>query len=291
MKLDHAIGACDVFISKYPDAVVSYSGGVDSELVLYLCRMIKSDILGRMVNTTNEHSATLIHAKNKANIDILLPETTFIKTVEKYGFPILSKKICRQVNDIKHPTDKNQLTVNLYKTGINQRGEFHAGSQLSKKWWKLIDAPFDVTSKCCYYLKEKLLDSFGSPSIIGTMAIDSGWRKDGYLKTGCVDIAGKKCKPISIFTKQDVWDAVKLLGIKYNPIYDDGEHNTGCAFCGMGCQMEKESRYFRLQRREPKRFDQMMNLKNNGVTFREALIFCNIKSLKFLTNRQTTLQF
>jgi Fe-S-cluster-containing dehydrogenase component len=58
--------------------------------------------------------------------------------------------------------------------------------------------------------------------------------------------------------------------IKYCDVYNKGEQNTGCAYCGFGCQYDI-SRFARLKEREPKRHAIMMNLKNHGVTYAEAI--------------------
>jgi hypothetical protein len=46
---------------------------------------------------------------------------------------------------------------------------------------------------------------------------------------------------------------------------------TGSAYCGFGCHLEKESRFERLKEREPKRYEQMMKLTNNGVSYKTAI--------------------
>lgn len=78
--------------------------------------------------------------------------------------------------------------------------------------------------------------------------------------------------PLSIWTKQDVWDYVNMFKVPYCDVYDKGEKQTGCAYCGFGCQFDK-TRFDRLKEREPKRYEQMMSLKNKGITYEQAIKF------------------
>ena len=80
-KIDHSLYIIDSFISQYPNSVVSFSGGVDSQVLLRLVRMIDKDRKGVFVNTTNEHSEILKHVRTVDNIETILPEITFIQVI------------------------------------------------------------------------------------------------------------------------------------------------------------------------------------------------------------------
>ncbi len=61
----------------------------------------------------------------------------------------------------------------------------------------------------------------------------------------------------------------------------EGEKRTGCAYCAFGANQEKsdlvtKNRFERLALRKPKQYKKMMNLKNNGVTYSEALDFIKV---------------
>ena len=94
-----------------------------------------------------------------------------------------------------------------------------------------------------------------------------------YLQHGCNIFNDKKSigRPISIWNDKDIWEYINKYNLSYCDIYDKGETHTGCAYCGFGCHLEKDSRFDRLKNREPKRYNQMMSLENNGVTYKEAL--------------------
>jgi 3'-phosphoadenosine 5'-phosphosulfate sulfotransferase (PAPS reductase)/FAD synthetase len=281
-KIDHALGTIEAFYRTNPNAVVSFSGGIDSTVLLKLVRMFKENATGVFGNTTNEHSEILKFVRTFENIETVLPKETFIHTVEKHGFPLISKKIAKMVTALKYPTDQNEASRNLYLTGLTREGRINKQWKLPDKWYYLIDVQFDITNKCCDILKKSALAKYDKQGIfIGTMAEDSKMRRQSYLQTGCIDENHNKCKPISFFTKQDIWDFVKMFNLPYCDVYDKGETNTGCAYCGFGCVFDT-TRFARLKEREPKRFEQMMNLKNKGITYQEAIkIAMNISTDKY----------
>lgn len=271
-KIDHAIGTIDRFINDNPNAVISFSGGIDSTVLLFLVRMLQPQAKGVFGNTTNEHSEILKFVRDTENIETVLPKETFNEVVKKHGFPLISKKVAKMIQTLKRPTAENENVRRLYLTGKTIAGRTNSKWILPKKWHFLIDVPFDITNKCCDILKKYPLAKYDKQGIfIGTMATDSRLRRQSYLQTGCIDVANNKCKPLAFFTKEDIWWIVKDRNLKYCDVYDKGEIATGCAYCGFGCHLEKESRFERLRQREPKRHEIMMNLQNNGIAYKDAL--------------------
>lgn len=270
-KLDHAFYIIENFIAQYPNCTVSFSGGIDSTLMLWLVRQIDPYRKAKFVNTTNEFSDIIRFVKQTLNVEILTPKTNFVKIVQEYGFPLISKKVARMITDLRNPTPNNEASRNLYLTGIKQDGTKTKSFKLTERYKHLIDAPFDITYKCCDYLKKKPFKELNKDGVfIGTMATDSGTRKGAYLKTGCINNVQNKAMPISIFTKYEVNELISKYNIPYCQIYDKGETNTGCAYCGFGCQLDK-TRFERLRLIEPKRHKLMMNLENNGIKYKDAI--------------------
>lgn len=256
-KIDHSLYIIDSFISQYPNSLVSFSGGIDSTIMLFLVRMLDKNKKGLFVNTTNEHVEIIQFIKRIDNIETILPKITFSKVVEQYGFPLISKEISQWVWEARHT--KSEKLKNIRSI------------QIPDKWKFIMNAPFNITHKCCDILKKRPMQKYNKDGIfIGTMASESRLRKFSYLKTGCINLKQNKATPLSIWTKQDIWKFQKQNKIEYCDIYDKGESSTGCAYCGFGCQFDR-TRFLRLKYREPKRFIQMMNLKNNGITYAEAL--------------------
>lgn len=156
----------------------------------------------------------------------------------------------------------------------------------------LVSEDLEVTSKCCDVLKKDPVKKFeketGLLPIMGTTVEESNLRKQQYIKSGgCSNFDSKrpKCKPLSIFKKEDVWEYVKKNNLSICPIYYDQEINgisvkaetrTGCAYCGFGVQFEDKdnTKFHRLRVREPKRWASMMDklgyrkaLATLGITF------------------------
>lgn len=274
-KVDHSLYIIENFLALYPNSKVTFSGGIDSTVMLYLVRFVDKYRAGIFANTTNEFSEILQFVKSIDNIEVVRPSMSFFDTVERYGFPLVSKKVARMTHDLRNPTDRNEASRNLYFTGIKRDGSKTLSYKLSERWKPLIDVKFDLTSKCCDILKKKPMSKFmGSDGVfIGTMASDSELRKISYLRTGCINTVGNQCNPLSIWTKKDIWDFVRKYNVPYCDVYDKGETQTGCAYCGFGCHLESGSRFERLKIREPKRYNQMMNLENNGVKYKDAINF------------------
>lgn len=271
-KIDHSLYIIDAFLSQYPNSVIAYSGGIDSTVMMSLVRMIDKNRKAIFANTTNEFSDIVRFVKEQDNVEIVLPDKTFIETVKTEGFPLVSKKVARMIHDCRHPTDKNEATRTLYLTGIKRDGTKSTQFIIPKKYRHLLDVPFDITYKCCDFLKKKPMRELSKNGVfIGTMAENSRTRQGAYLQTGCIDINNKICKPMSIWTKSDIWSFTRQNNLKYCKVYDEGEESTGCAYCGFGCQFDGCARFDRLKKREKNRYELMMSIKNNGITYEDAL--------------------
>lgn len=277
-KIDHSLGVIEQFYNyTNGECVIMFSGGIDSTVLLHLARRIYPNIKGVFVNTTNELSEILKFVRNTNNIDTILPKMTFLQTVEKYGFPLVSKKVAKAIQYIKYPSPKNDKVRNLVLTGINSKGQPCPSYKLAKKWYFLKDVDFEITHKCCEILKHKPFNEYQKIHkvypITGIMAENSHLRRGNYLQYGCNILNSKKSisRPLEIWLNNDIWEYQRKYNIPYCDVYDKGENNTGCAYCAFGCHLEKESRFDRLKEREPKRYEQMMKLKNNGVTYEEAI--------------------
>jgi 3'-phosphoadenosine 5'-phosphosulfate sulfotransferase (PAPS reductase)/FAD synthetase len=249
-KIDHSLGAIEQF-NDYTRGkmVVMFSGGKDSTVLLHLTRFLYPNIKAVFVNTTNELSEILQFVRTVENVDTILPKITFIKTVEKYGFPLISKKVAKAINYLKYPSDKTANVRNLVLTGFNSKGESCVSYKLAKKWYFLKDEPFDITNKCCDLLKHKPFKEYQKTHdvfpLTGIMADNSQQRKGNYLRYGCNIMNGKSSigRPLSIWNDEDIWNYIKQNNVPYCNVYDMGEKNTGCAYCGFGCHLEKESRF------------------------------------------------
>lgn len=270
---------------------ISFSGGKDSTVLLHLVRSIYPTVEAVFSNTGLEYPELVDFVKSKENVTMVRPKKSFKQVIEDEGYPIVSKKVARAIRDLQNPTDKNVNIRNLYLTGKTMKGYDCPSRKLPKKWYKLIDAPFKVSEKCCDHLKKNPIKEYEKASnkrpIIGTMASESQMREKEYIKTGCNSFKeGKEsCTPLGFWTEQDVLQYIQENNLEIASVYGDivkvdkklkttGEQRTGCIFCGFGCHMEVgENRFQRLKNTHPKLHRYCMD--NLGM--REVLEYINVK--------------
>jgi len=283
-------------------AYISFSGGLDSTVLLHIARSIYPNIMAVFCNTTNEDPEIIKFVKSTPNVKILYPKMKFKEVVKKHGFPFVSKKVSRSISDLRKPHKKNPNIRNLYLTGLNRKGNHVPSYKLAKKWYFLFDKDsikFDITAICCDILKKEPIERFNKESgmfpVTGTIAEESQDRELNYVKYGCniYDSKTPKSRPLSIWTNKDVWDYISLYDVPYCSLYDDlilddgtvvkAETRTGCVACAMGCHLEENSRFESLKLRNPRHYRNVMKYTNNGITFKDAYKQTFNPSFKFST--------
>lgn len=132
---------------------VAYSGGLDSTVLLDLVRSVYPDIPAVFADTGQEFESIYEQVNATANVTTINPAMTFEEILKKYGYPVISKKLCRFIQDVQNPTARNENTRRLRMTGIDKNGDYKPRWMIPKKWRFLLDAPFKMTNKCCGILK------------------------------------------------------------------------------------------------------------------------------------------
>lgn len=255
---------------------ISYSGGKDSTVLRHLALSMYPELKVVFSNTTNELSEVLQYVKKTPNVIAVLPEMSFKQVVKTHGFPIISKETSQKVHEIKHTNGKKTRLLRYY-------GNNKGNSKLSIKWRFLADQPFDVTNKCCTILKKRPLEKWakeqGLIPLIALMQDESRLRSQLALY-GADD--GKKIYPFlkTSWTESDIWLYAEVNNIRFAECYYDRIVNnkfipkrtrTGCEYCAFGIAQEKTDRFERSKILTPKRYEMIMNLKNNGVKYRDAI--------------------
>ena len=270
---------------------VSFSGGKDSTVLLDLARRIYPDIEAVFVDTGLEYPELREFVKTIDNVTWLKPSMKFRKVIEKYGYPLISKEQSQFINEYR-----NTKSPKLRDIRIN--GNRWGRGKISNKWRSLVDAPFEVSHKCCHVMKKSPCKHYesrtGNHAIIATMACESQNRESAWKRHGCNAFESTRpiSQPMSFWTEQDVLHYLKEFDIPYASVYGEikqdengkyyttGCNRTGCIFCGFGCHLEKEpNRFQRLKVTHPKLWEYCMKpWEQGGLGMKEVLDKIGVKS-------------
>lgn len=279
LKVKYAYNRAWEFYNRV-DCFVSV-GGLDSiTLLIFLREYCGIHIPAVSVSSLEDQSIQQIH--KQLGVTALKPKKSKVQVIREFGYPILSKEIANKISLLQNPSEKNQTVRHAIITG--ETGEYggyrkNTRMKLSQKWLELFGgpeneregvhyqtAPFLVSDKCCYYLKEKPCDDYaketGSYPMMGLMASEGGRREKALMIHGC-NYFGKtttRSAPFAIFNRQDLLQLALDLKVPVPEIYgtieqkENGElyttkaQRTGCSMCGFGIQMEKRPHRFDLLR-------------------------------------------
>jgi len=267
-KVAHTIDAVSSFLYEKPDAVISFSGGKDSTVLMHIIRnVMKMNLPAIFCNTGNEFPEIVKFAKKFPNTRFIYPRMHLQQVIEKYGFPLISKEYSKMIYELRNGAPHSSR----YLTGLQLDGK-PSKYILPHKWRFLVDAPFSCSDKCCEHFKKNPTKQLNC--ITAEMASESTLREKSWLRVGCNSYGQKtgKSKPMSIWTDADVWEYKKHFNLEFCEIYDDPRVlRTGCMFCGFGASFEKISRFELISQRYPKIYQWGLKLQNSGVTYKEAL--------------------
>jgi 3'-phosphoadenosine 5'-phosphosulfate sulfotransferase (PAPS reductase)/FAD synthetase len=272
-KIDHAVGTIEKFCNEVETPVISFSGGKDSTVLMHLIRNImKTNLPAVFVNTGNEYPDIIKFVKRFDDVQIIRPKIHLKQVIERYGFPLISKEYSKIIYELR----SGQKHAQRYLTGIQSDGK-KTTFILPEKYRYLVNEKFSCSDKCCYFLKKKPTSKLNS--ITGEMADESIIRQSSWLVTGCNSFGKRhsKSKPLSIWTNKDIYMYINRFNVRICDIYKDMRiQRTGCMFCGFGAHLESLSRFEVVKELHPKLYNYFLNIKNSGVTYREALTRCKI---------------
>lgn len=261
-------------------------GGLDSITLFLFLKSIGIDAPGISVSYLEDASIQKIH--KQLGIERLKsaikPDGTHwnkAQIIQEFGFPVLSKEIAGKIETLANPTEKKNKTVRhaivTGETGAYGGFQKNSRMKMSKKWLEKFGGyaneeegtdyqipDFKVSSKCCYYLKEKPCDDWAkennSVPFLGLMASEGGRRAKSLMINGC-NYFGKstiRSAPFAIFNRQDLLQLALDLNVPVPEIYgtierkEDGTlyttkaQRTGCSMCGFGIHLEKRPHRFDL---------------------------------------------
>lgn len=304
-KIIHAYHRSQEFINECRERGLNYHvsvGGLDSITLYLFLKKHFGSVPAISCSYLEDKSIIAVHKQLGIEcINPLVKEVkdgkvirwTKSKVIQEFGFPVLSKEIAQKIETLAHPTEDNKTVRHAIMTGeTGELGGFqkHSRMKLADKWLQKFGGygngdegtnygipDFKVSSKCCYYLKEKPCDDWAkehnSVPFLGLMASEGGRRAKSLMINGC-NYFGKSTArscPFAIFNRQDLLQLALDLDVPVPEIYgeirrkSDGTlyttkaQRTGCSMCGFGIQMEKRPhRFDLLYERNPKEWAYLM---------------------------------
>lgn len=279
-KILHAQDRALSFYKKMNGKVFVSVGGLDSiTLALFLWKFISEDIPAVSVSVLEDKSVQAVHhwLATKGTMIFLKPTKSKVQIIKEFGYPIISKTTADKIEQLQNPNEKNATIRHAILTGETGKQGGYKNShfmRLPDKWQRLFvqqEAPFKVSGKCCYYMKEKPCNRYsketGRSVYMALMASEHGRREISLIKHGC-NYYGKtvtRSCPFAIFSRQDILRLALELETPVPTIYgeidwqSDGTlkttraKRTGCTMCGFGIHMEKRPhRFDRLRHDNPK---------------------------------------
>lgn len=262
---------------------VSFSGGKDSTVLLDLARHIYPDIPAIFVDTGLEYPEIRRFALSQDNVFRLKPKLRFDEVIEKYGYPVISKRVAGAVEDAKRNLPLGKIT-----TGIQQlMGTYQEGRSWFNfpKWYFLIDAPFKISDRCCDVMKKAPIKAFqhkhGFQPMVGTLAEEGMQRKVNWYQYGCniFDSKNPVSRPLSFWRNQDILAYLKQTSLPFCSVYGEIVEEaqitmpfmerklhttkcdrTGCMYCMFGIHLDQRpNRFERMRHTHPKQYHYCMD--------------------------------
>lgn len=274
----------------------------------YLTSLIESGEISTGRQTDHTHTS-LINSLEDVHIANLLGGG------KKHKYSYETQRVLGTVglyNSIKSSNEEGYDKQNQIRANIPNVDK-SAYSQ--EKYKFMLEAPFEISPKCCNIMKKapahKYHKDTGRNPITAQMADESRLRTQQWIQNGCngFDLAIPTSNPMSFWTEQDVLLYIKEKNLPICSVYGDvvvdynvmgqcegqmsfydygmsdtekpflkttGCDRTGCTLCAFGCHLDKEpTRFQRLKETHPKFHNLLYVIKNNGMTYAEALDWIN----------------
>ena len=256
-------------------------GGLDSITLLTLCReVLKEDVQGISVSVLEDKSIQAVH--RELGVVSVKPIKSKVQVLQEDGFPVISKLIAAKISRLQTPNDTSPI-VRAYMTGdmgawggYGHNDKFKLPDTYVELFGGLYGdmrpdlrcktAPFKVSDKCCYWLKELPVMRYQEEHqiwpFLGLMQSEGGRRQYSLRQHGCNyvgETTARSC-PFNYFYRQDLLQLALDLNVHVPEIYGeivrdpDGTlrttkaQRTGCSMCGFGIHLDPRPHHFDLLR-------------------------------------------
>lgn len=282
---------------------ISYSGGSDSDSILWLSRECGYNIPSVFFDTGIEYDATKRHIKhmidNGFNINIINPSVSIPKSNKVYGQPFINKLVSEYISRLqKH--EFNFLKSKCFNDDFSMFGN----SKAALRWWHnefgessrfninynrmlkefllTTEINFNVSNKCCYYskklpAKKYAIENGVSLFVLGIRKSEGGTRSSAYKycyhksKTHTYDMYF----PMFWWSNETKKYFDETREIKHSDCYEVyGLKRTGCAGCPFSQNLEEELES--IKKFEPKLYKAVNNIFCQSYSLtRKYREFCN----------------
>jgi len=245
---------------------VSHSGGKDSTVGCHITRRIFPDVVAVFADTGLESRTVKEFIKTIDNVITVRPKMSFVRYLEKHGYPLATKKIAKMISQVqrgvlgtgveaegKDPTYRMELVLNgIQENGkkasigyISFKHQYLLGSkseierykkEFAKVGSKAVPPKYDVqvSADCCKVLKKDPLIKWAKENkslpIISVLAEESQDRLNDIRTRGFNDLDGKNpaCMPLGFWTEEDIYAYIKKYSIEIAPDYYERTVKTSC---------------------------------------------------------------
>ena len=264
---------------------LSYSGGLDSRVLLHMIRKTIGDDVPAVFSNTGLEFPELVKFARQASGEFREIEPrdkdgkriSFRDVILTEGYPVISKETAIKIRKLRHGNLSEKYRN--YLLNGDERGKFGM-----------------LPIKCCDVMKKnpfkKYVKETGRVPFIGVTQDEGFKREHQYAKTGCNVYDGStiKSQPLGFWTKQDILRYVVENDLEICSVYGDvrqredgtyyltGEQRTGCMFCAFGAHLEPEpNRFQRMALQYPNQYNFCMKpVCEGGLGMAEVLYYVGI---------------
>ena len=207
------------------DVYVSFSGGKDSTILLYLARQVYSDIPALYVDTGLEYPEIRQFVKTFDNVDIVRPKMRFDEVIKEYGYPVVSKEVSLSVYYVRQGGRTGVRCLKKFNDELEYNGK--KSSYNIPQWKYLLDSDFKISHRCCDIMKKSPAKVYEKETnrkpIIGSLADESRIRTQKWIQNGCNAFNSKRpvSNPMSFWTEQDVLEYINKYQIPIASVYGE----------------------------------------------------------------------
>lgn len=251
---------------------IAYSGGSDSDCLMWLSRLYGYNVTGVFYDTGMEYKATKDHLNymrdNGFTIEIAKSKHSIPWALKNYGYPFISKNASEllhrlQRNNFKFKEDGNKTyeeLIILYPrakgalswwtnhNGPTNKFNIERNRGLKEYLIKNDGLPFKTSVKCCDVTKKNVMHDYSKENNI--QLVITGIRKaEGGRRATKITSCYLPAKfspydmyyPLFWWKNEDKARFIKEQNIKLSDCYETyGMSRTGCIGCPFGRKLEEE---------------------------------------------------